>query len=625
MPDQTGGFERIGPLSDPTGGFERIGAAPNAPPPHTTLPGLAASAARGAAPYAAGAALGAAMGAPFAGIGAVPGAVAGIGATALTQLGGDVYNWLGGHMVTPQEASDKALDALGIRRPSTPIEGAAETGAGLAASMAGVPLAPSIPTPKPLTEPQKLLRDFDRHGVSPSVPTVGQGRVAALAAQGLRSFPLSAPVVRDAMARAMNETVAAAGRAAAGYGTSYADTESAGAAVRNAVRRFAADTSQASQDYKQFFDQMRGAPPTPMAHTSKLVGELMGRFPNAPELTGLFTSSPIAKLRTALEPRIETIPATVSAIRDAAGNPVVTRQAEAVQRGGVLSMPELQELRSQVGAQLGQPGFGPDAIPKAQLRRLYSALTDDMKTAASARGPEAVKALERANINYGVRQRLIERLEPLVSGDRSESVFTKLNTAALNSGSANAGLLRTAKKVMTPEEWGNLGATIISRLGEPTAGSRDLLGDANFSAASFATNWNKLSGSAKDLLFGADTPGSPRSGMEALARVAQAQKNVGKLANTSHTAEIGLSGALAVELFHAAYRALTTGSIGELLGIGAGTGTAYAGAKLLMDPRFARWLYQLPKIRAVSPQAATQMAVNGLVASMSNPQSGNPQ
>ena len=69
-------------------------APPDRPQAHTTAGGLAASAARGAAPYAAGALAGAALGLPFGGVGAVPGAALGVGAAGLTQLATGLYDKL---------------------------------------------------------------------------------------------------------------------------------------------------------------------------------------------------------------------------------------------------------------------------------------------------------------------------------------------------------------------------------------------------------------------------------------------------------------------------------------------------------------------------------------------------
>jgi hypothetical protein len=110
---------------------------------HTTASGLAASAARGVAPYATGAAIGAAVGAPFAGVGAIPGAAAGAGAVALTEFAtglydrfADAFGWP--RVATPQEKTDRLLDIAGVKRPTTGVERTTETtAAGLSGASAG--------------------------------------------------------------------------------------------------------------------------------------------------------------------------------------------------------------------------------------------------------------------------------------------------------------------------------------------------------------------------------------------------------------------------------------------------------------------------------------------------------
>ena len=118
-------------------------APPDRPQAHTTAGGLAASAARGAAPYAAGALAGAALGLPFGGVGAVPGAALGVGAAGLTQLATGLYDKLADSLgwpktATPQEMTDRVLDAAGIQRPGTGIERTVETTAGGAAGAGGL-------------------------------------------------------------------------------------------------------------------------------------------------------------------------------------------------------------------------------------------------------------------------------------------------------------------------------------------------------------------------------------------------------------------------------------------------------------------------------------------------------
>ena len=122
MPDLPQLVPDLTPVAGKAGGLPSL--TPDVTP-STTAGGLAASAARGAAPYAAGAGIGAALGGP-------PGALAGMGAVGATQLTGDVYNAIArragwGQMATPQALVDKLADALGIKKPSTGMEGVAET------------------------------------------------------------------------------------------------------------------------------------------------------------------------------------------------------------------------------------------------------------------------------------------------------------------------------------------------------------------------------------------------------------------------------------------------------------------------------------------------------------------
>jgi hypothetical protein len=111
-------------------------------PQSTSLGGLEGSLTRGIAPMAVGAGLGAVLGAPFGGVGAIPGAAAGAGAVGLTELTTGIYNKVAHHFgwpetATPQEMTDKVLDLVGVKRPSTGVERTAEAVAGGAAGALG--------------------------------------------------------------------------------------------------------------------------------------------------------------------------------------------------------------------------------------------------------------------------------------------------------------------------------------------------------------------------------------------------------------------------------------------------------------------------------------------------------
>jgi hypothetical protein len=436
------------------------------------------------------------------------------------------------------------------------------------------------------------LQDFEGQGITPSLPAVGQGRATGLVAQAGRILPFS-PIQRG-IAQNTLETQAATERAASQYGTA-ADEFAGGNVARNAMTRFAADKSQALSDYNTFFGHMQGAPPAPIPNTVRVLSDFKGRFPNAPGLTDIFTSPPIMRMEQELRPRTVNIPGQTSPILNQFGQPTAVTPAQTVQMGGKLGMDELKAFRSKIGEQLEAPTIGPDSIPRGQLKQLYNALTQDMRAAAVARGPDAVRSLARAEGNYKIRMGIIDRLDMITNKDAPEAVFQALDRAATTGGGQDAGLLGAIKRTTTPDEWNDIGSAVIRRLGNPKPGVPRAPGEPDFSIGSVATNWRKLTPRAKDMLFGPERPGTPRAGLEELSRVAASLQNVSKLANTSHTAEVGAAFAMVGELFGS----LAAGRV-PIPELAAYTG-AYGASKLLMSPAFSRWLYKAPSIINSAP------------------------
>ena len=528
-----------------------------------------------------------------------------------------------GLMGLPAEAQQQAQLHQGqtlAQRARDPTE--MQKAIGVALSVNPLPIgrmpmhpAPSLPTPA-----QSLQQDFQAQGVPASVPVVGQGRGVGMAAQASRLLPAS-PVAAG-MQRTAQGTQQAVERAAAGFGGA-ANAEQAGGVIQRAMRRMAADKSQAATDYGEFDRLMHGAPPAPATHVIRALNDLYAKFLNNPELDDIFNDPKLSRIRQAVEPHQVTIPAQTSPILGAGGQPIITRAAQTITRGGTLPIQDLKLLRTRIGYLLERPpGVAPAEIPKADLNRVYKALTQDLHTAARARSPAAAKALAVASGNYSMRAATLEALEKVLGkpdepGVASERFFNRMNSAAQQGGQTNAGLLMRARRMMQPGEWQEIGAATIRRLGTPTAGARDVLAD-NFSVSSFATNWNKLTPKAKDLLFGADTPGSPRAGLEQLSRIAQAQKNVGKLSNVSHSGEVlGI-----IRLVEGVVAAVAAGHFPWAVGMG--LGGAYGVSKLLMSPGFTRWLYQAPRLArpaagGMLPPAALVNAGEALHQSLMNP------
>lgn len=68
-----------------------------------------------------------------------------------------------------------------------------------------------------LTPAQRLLQDYERSGVPPTAPAVGQSAAAGLVSQGMRFAPVVGPVVSKAAGESLAGTASAAERIAGDY------------------------------------------------------------------------------------------------------------------------------------------------------------------------------------------------------------------------------------------------------------------------------------------------------------------------------------------------------------------------------------------------------------------------
>lgn len=476
---------------------------------------------------------------------------------------------------------------------------------------AGIPRVASAPA---ITAPQAMLQDFARTDVAPSIPAVAQGPASGYAASIMSKLPgFSGPITRGAQ-NMVRQTGASADRFASGMGTAE-DAEQAGNVVQNAVGNFAKGPSPAGMTaadiiaaptrsssfgaksealYDRFWSQMNPTTQVPLPNTLAALQGPAARFPTIPQLGQQITN-----------PKLQSLFQTVS------------------QAGGRLTVPELQEFRSYIGRQLGSPVLVND-IPRVDLSRVYAGMSQDLESAAAAQAAynktvalgagmkpaDPLASFQAANSYYSAGKARIDQLEPLLNGS-PERTFAQINRAAGQGPAANAGLLRSLQRSMPDQDWGDVGAAVLRKMGAPTAGTKEIVGGADFSPASFVTNWNKLSDAAKDTLFGAQGS-SGRDNIEALTRVAGAQKNMTKFANPSGTGHMGATvaeGGLALTAVEnrdafLAHPILTT------LALAGG----YAAPRLLMSPAAARWLYAVPATinRAPTASAGIEKALGNL-------------
>lgn len=99
--------------------------------------------------------------------------------------------------------------------------------------------------------------------------------------------------------------------------------------------------------------------------------------------------------------------------------------------------------------------------------------------------------------------------------------------------------------------------TIIRRLGRAAPGAQDAAGEA-FSAATFLTNWNRMSPEARDVIARSGLDDGVAEGLTKLAQVIEAAKEAGTFRNTSNTGNVASSIALGGGLVSAPLTTIAT-------------------------------------------------------------------
>ncbi len=214
--------------------------------------------------------------------------------------------------------------------------------------------------------------------------------------------------------------------------------------------------------------------------------------------------------------------------------------AEAIKgaTNGKLSFNDLKAFRTEVGRLLRKPSITSD-INQEQLKYVYGAITQDLKAAAAAKGPEAVKAFERATTYYNaglnrIKTTLDSVLKEVNSVEKVAGDIQRM--AADGKATANIKKLRDLRKSVPEEEWKVVSSSVLRHLGKPTAGTAKAVDDIDFAPSTFLTNWSKLSTKAKNELFSTAGNHQLRRELDALVNVVGRQKEVGKLGNHSGTA-----------------------------------------------------------------------------------------
>jgi hypothetical protein len=418
---------------------------------------------------------------------------------------------------------------------------------------------------------QSVQEAIDIFADAGTTPTVGQatGRGAVQAVESVAGQAPGGSVVLRKFAQESADKVGQRVKSLTDSLSSTASAESAGRAIQKGITgtggfadRFKARASTLFDKVDEFVPLEK---PVSVGSTQAALSKLTGDIEGAEAISGVLSNPKVREIAGAF--------------------------AQDVGEAGQLPYGAVKQLRTKVGNMLAGGDIITDA-PRAELKQLYGALSDDLKAAADTAGPEASKAFSRANEFYKAGLNRVDNfLTRLSNKAKPEDAFRNVTSGTREGATALRETLRSLK----PTERNVVVASVIKRMGRARPGAQDELGEV-FSTETFLTNWNSLSKEAKSALMGASkqTRGMAKNLDSVAATAARIRESGGVLSNPSGTAPLAANLAAA---FTATGGALA-GDVVVPLVTGGVVASAAATSKLMTSPNFVRWLAKSTEIPA---------------------------
>lgn len=413
---------------------------------------------------------------------------------------------------------------------------------------------------------ERLGVALPRAVTSDAIPTQQMGQVVS-------QIPVAGAPLVNASERAIGQLGEAAARAEQGFGSGSA--ANAGEAVRAGIAHYIKTESQ------QQAERLYGA-------VDQLVNPATTVPLNATDATA--RSINFQRSAAALKP-----------------SSAVNEIADAIARGEGLTYQGAKMLRTRIGEML-DTGLLPADTSKAELKRIYGALTDDLRTIVSeAGGPQASEAFDQANRIHASISARREALAKIVGSRSDEGIFEKLAHAAGTGGSADIKLLGLARETIGPDAWGEVASAVIARMGRDASGE--------FSPRRFLTAYSKLSSDGRAALFHGTGRADLAQALDDIATVSKRFKQLDRFANPSGTARNLLGGAAAFGIGGAAVGVMEGKNgatwLDPLTALGGAT-SATAIALMLSRPASARALANWSMAYARSAEAMTPRSAANL-------------
>lgn len=404
---------------------------------------------------------------------------------------------------------------------------------------------------------QQAIDDFGALGATPSVGQASGNSIV----QGAENLLAGAPTSAGVMGRFAERQADKIGAGLQGKAEDFyrnASGERAGKAVERGIDTFAGNVRAMRKALYWRADKL--IPDTtvsPLTRTSRALQELTTPTAGAEATSGAL-----------INPKIATLAENIS-----------TDLANGNLQG--LPYAAVKDVRSKIGEALSDFSLTTDK-PTAEYKKLYAALSQDMEEAARKQGPDAIAAVKRANTYFKASQERLDDVQRVVDKNGGpERVFSAVMTGTKDGGTT----LRAVMQSLPKEGQRAVTAAVIKRMGLANPGVQDEAGEV-FSAATFLTNWNKVSPEAKRALFDRHGPGFAKD-MDRIAKVADNIKMGSKVfANPSGTA----NRAAAIGYWLSLAGSAGTGQFDTAGYIAGGGVLSNVLARAMTNPKAVKWL-----------------------------------
>ncbi|MFT3818288.1 MAG: hypothetical protein QM750_11750 [Rubrivivax sp.] len=468
-------------------------------------------------------------------------------------------------------------------------------------------------------EMQRRVLELERAGVTePTLGLASGNRIIGGAENLLQSTPGAMGVVSRSREAAIEGMRRQAEQAAA-LASPVRGALPAGQQIQAGIQAFKEGfKGRQAGLYDQLDAFIPGQTPTAAAQTEAALARLNADIPGAPALSRFFKNAKVQAIEQALQSDLGQQRAyTPSQLRAAMGSTGDAAGLNAALNEGTLPYRAVKQTRTMVGNELADHSLLSD-VPRSKWSPLYAALSEDMRAAAQAAGPQAERAFSRANDYTRAGNQRLEALRPFADKAAPEQAFTSLAAATRE----NASVLQAVKKSLPEGARGTVAGTVIERLGRATPGQQNELGDA-WSPERFLSNWAAMKPEArKELFSGFRNADQVRADVEGLARAAAMMRENSRLwANPSGTAAAAAARAL---LFGVPASALVNPT---LAAVGAGgIGAANVGARVLTGPAARRFALEGDvRLGLLAPTNALAQSGGGLLDTITRQQQEREQ